>query len=549
MGYGEFMKTARVSILCLGILLSIASCSSAQLERDVLQTRITKLSTPAAAAVQGEKLLKGDAVAAFYKGRNAEPAWKLPGDAESIRHAIDDMAKDGLNPADYHRDKIDALLEERKKQRTDELDADLELMLSDATAAMIDHARYGRVRPVSLNPKWNVDTRKDAPPLHEALARVAQASSPAEGIEKEKLDHFIYKGLKDEFDRLQKIAGEGGWEPIAEGRVIQPETSDPRIPFVRKRLAATGELAKGEGSNADSVYDAPLQEAVKLFQARHRLDADGQIDKPTIDAMNIPAKERADQVKANLERSRWVLPGLKGDFVLVNLPAFKAYLIRDGKNVWESRTQIGKEARQTPSFRANMKYVIFNPTWTVPATILKEDVLGGIRRGEDMIAKKRLKVYDRDGNEVNPASVNWSVDAKSFPYTLRQDAGEHNALGRVKFMFPNPYDVYLHDTPSKELFQAEKRTFSSGCIRLEKPLEFAEVLLADQGYDAAKIDQVVATGKTQTVNLTKPLPVLIVYWTTSVGASGEVRYGPDVYTLDPPLVQALEAPLGQNSRM
>jgi murein L,D-transpeptidase YcbB/YkuD len=538
MGYGQFMKTARVSILCMGILLCLTSCSSAQLGRETLQTRISKVSTPSSATVQSEKLYKADAIAAFYKARNAEPAWKLPDDAESMRHAIDDMARDGLNPADYHRDKIDALLEQRKKQRTDELDADLELLLSDAAATMIDHARYGRVRPVTLNPKWNVDPRKDAPPLNEALARVREASSPAEGIEKEKLDHFIYKGLRDELDRLQKVAGEGGWEPVAEGKVIQPGASDPRIPAVRKRLAATGEL-KGDGANADSVYDEPLQEAVKLFQARHRLDPDGQIDKLTIDAMNISAPARADQVRANLERARWVLPGLKGDFVLVNLPAFKAYLIRDNQNVWESRTQIGKEARQTPSFRANMKYAIFNPTWTVPATILRED----------MIAKKHLKVYDRDGNEVNPASVNWSADAKSFPYTLRQPAGEKNALGRVKFMFPNPYDIYLHDTPSKELFQAEKRTFSSGCIRLEKPIELAEVLLGDQGYDRAKIDQVVASGKTTTVNLAQPLPVLIVYWTTSVGASGEVRYAPDVYALDPPLVQALGAAPGRISRM
>jgi hypothetical protein len=232
------------------------------------------------------------------------------------------------------------------------------------------------------------------------------------------------------------------------------------------------------------------------------------------------------------------------DFLLVNLPAFKAYLIRDQKNVWETRTQVGKEARQTPTFRADMKYAIFNPTWTVPTTILREDVLGGIAKGKkDVLTKHNLKVYDHDGNVVDPASIDWkSATAENFKYTLRQDAGDDNALGRVKFMFPNAYDVYLHDTPSRDLFSAEKRTFSSGCIRIEDPLGLAQVLLADQGYDAAKVNATIATGKTTQVDLTAPLPVLIVYWTTSVGASGEVHWAPDVYDRDAPVLAALNAP-------
>jgi murein L,D-transpeptidase YcbB/YkuD len=240
-----------------------------------------------------------------------------------------------------------------------------------------------------------------------------------------------------------------------------------------------------------------------------------------------------------------VLPGLTGDFVLVNLPAFKVYLIRGDKRVWETRSVIGKDERQTPSFRADMKFAIFNPTWTVPSTILDEDIIGGIAKGKkDVLAKHKLKVYDQAGNPVAPGSVNWgSATAENFKYTLRQDAGDDNALGRVKFMFPNEYDIYLHDTPSRELFAAEKRTFSSGCIRIQNPLDLAKLLLSDQGYDDAKINATLATGKTTQVNLTTPLPVLIVYWTTSVGGTGEIHYAPDVYDRDPPVLAALEAPL------
>jgi L,D-transpeptidase YcbB len=246
-------------------------------------------------------------------------------------------------------------------------------------------------------------------------------------------------------------------------------------------------------------------------------------------------------VRANLERARWVLGELQNDFLLVNLPAFKAYLIRGGTNVWETRTMIGQEARQTPSFRARMQTVVFNPDWTVPPTILEEDVIQGIREGRDMLAEKNLDVLDANGNKVDPSSIDWySVDAQNFPYTLRSPPGDRNALGRLKFEFPNPYLIYLHDTPSKELFEADKRTFSSGCIRMEKPIEFADLLLRDQGWDRGRIQEMIDAGETKRVAVENQIPVLIVYWTVSVGRSGEVRYMRDIYDLDPPLIAALD---------
>jgi len=225
----------------------------------------------------------------------------------------------------------------------------------------------------------------------------------------------------------------------------------------------------------------------------------------------------------------------------VNLPGFKAYLIEGGRNVWESRTQIGDEAKQTPTFRAQMQTVVFNPDWTVPRTILGEELLPELQGGKDVLTEKHIHLYDDKNQEVDPSSINWSsVDPETFPYTLRQPPEEMNALGRVKFLFPNKYSIYLHDTPNRHLFEVGRRTFSHGCIRIENPLQLAEILLRGQdGWDANRIDQVVATGETHNVALEHRIPVLIVYWTVTVGASGETRFADDIYDLDPPLLAAL----------
>jgi murein L,D-transpeptidase YcbB/YkuD len=229
------------------------------------------------------------------------------------------------------------------------------------------------------------------------------------------------------------------------------------------------------------------------------------------------------------------LGGLKGDFVLVNLPAFKAYLIQGGQNVWEARTQIGEEAKQTPTFRAQMKTVVFNPDWTVPKSIIVEEILPDIQAGKDGLGSRGLKVYDNSGNEVNPSSVDLETAV------VKQPPGPKNALGQVKFLFPNKYSIYLHDTPSQHLFDSEVRTFSHGCIRLDNAMDLAHVLLKGQ-MDRVQIANAVASGETKEVALQREPFVLIVYWTVSVGASGEVRYAEDIYHQDQALLNRLNAP-------
>jgi murein L,D-transpeptidase YcbB/YkuD len=482
--------------------------------------------------VRGEKLLAPKAVAAFYAARGEELAWTRDGAIEDVARAIDESAADGLEPAHYHQRAIAKLLEKRTRERPPgpALDAELDTLVTDAVAALVDHVRYGKVHPIDLDPTWNVDPRAGAPALETVVAKVAAAGSPREAIEKLKPQHFIYRGLVAALADLRTIESAGGWPRVPSGKALRPGARDPRVAAVRARLGV---------ADTSPRYDEALVRAVKDFQAQHRLATTGVIDRATIAEMNVSAEDRVDQVRVNLERARWVVGDFDDDFVLVNLPAYKAYLIEGGKKVWETRTMIGKEARRSPTFRATLESVVFNPDWNVPPTILAEDIIAKMRAGQDVVAEKHLEVRDADGRKVDPASIDWATaDAEDFPYRLRQPPGPENVLGKVKFEFPNAHAIYLHDTPKKERFAAADRAESSGCIRAERPLELAGRLL---GWSREKIRSTIASGKTVRTKLADPLPILIVYWTVSVGVGDEreVRYARDVYDLDAPLLKAL----------
>jgi murein L,D-transpeptidase YcbB/YkuD len=498
--------------------------------------------------IRGARLLQPAAVAKFFETRGFTPAWQIPKGTTELLKAIRAIEDDGLTPADYHLAVLTAALDAHTNAATPQSAAELHVLMADAAAALVDQVRYGRVRPSSLDRRWNVDPRVGAPPLDVTLDQLARSSTIDSGIDALKPNHFIYTGLKQALARMRGLAKAGGWPAVPPGGTLKPGMTDPRIVAVRKRLAVTGELPAGARLD-DPSYGPDLEAAVRNFQAHHRLTDDGAIGRGTVEALNVTAEARATQLRVNLERARWVVGGLRDSFVLVNLPAFKAYLIRDRKNVWETRTQIGREARKTPTFRADMKYLVLNPDWTVPPTILAQDVLAGMKKGQNTIAKKKLTILDDRGRVVDPASIDWqAATPRTFRYTLRQPPGADNALGRVKFIFPNEYSIFLHDTPSQELFAADQRTFSSGCIRVANALDLARVLLENQktrpdGWTAERIQAAIAAGQPQTVNFEEPLPVLIVYWTASIGAGGDLRFAKDVYGLDPPVVRALNAPL------
>jgi murein L,D-transpeptidase YcbB/YkuD len=494
--------------------------------------------------IRRARLLRPAAVAKFFEARAFAAPWPIPAGPTALLKAIRSVEEDGLTPDDYHLAALTAALDAHTKSPSADVAAEIQMLMADAAAALIDHVRYGRVLPSSLDKRWNVDPRLGAPALDVTLDQLARSSSVDAGIEALKPNHFIYQGLKQALARTRAIAKAGGWPAVPPGPSLKPGATDPRVAAIRTRLLITGELPKSAAVDAPS-YDADLEAAVKNFQAHHRLTDDGVIGRGTIEAMNVTADARVQQLRVNLERARWVVGGLRDSFLLVNLPAFKAYVIRDRKNVWEARTQIGRAARKTPTFRADLKYLVLNPDWTVPPTILAQDVLAGMKKGENTIARKKLTILDERGRAVDPSAIDWqAATPRTFRYTLRQPPGADNALGRVKFIFPNEYSIFLHDTPSQELFAADQRTFSSGCIRVANALDLARVLLEGQrtrplGWSAERIQDTIQAAQPQTVFLEEPLPVLIVYWTASIGAAGDLRFARDVYGLDPPVLRAL----------
>jgi murein L,D-transpeptidase YcbB/YkuD len=340
-----------------------------------------------------------------------------------------------------------------------------------------------------------------------------------------------YTRLETALQHYQRIANSGGWPLLPDGPTIRPGNRDPRLETLARRLEISGDL-QHDGRDF-VVFDSKLQAAVRRFQARHGLETDALVGRNTLTALNVPAAERVAQIRLNMDRVQRNFAAERNNFVLVNVPAFEAYMVLDGETVWTSKVVVGETETETPLFEATMTSVVLNPTWVVPHSIASEELLLKIQEDSGFLARGGYDVRDRDGNPVSPGEIDWSLLSRNnFPYTLEQQCGPLNELGRVKFLFPNEYGVGMHDTPSKHLFARSSRAFSHGCVRLEKPVEFAVTLLARDGWDSEKIDAELESAETRTISLAEPLPVVITYLTVTVGADGAVNFHQDIYGKD-----------------
>jgi murein L,D-transpeptidase YcbB/YkuD len=246
----------------------------------------------------------------------------------------------------------------------------------------------------------------------------------------------------------------------------------------------------------------------------------------------------------SLERLRWIQGESMDNLVAVNIAGFRVFLLQDGEMTWSARAMVGKTYRQTPVFRGDMTYLEFNPTWTVPPGILRNDILPKIKKDPDYLSNHNMRVIDQDGASIDPADVDWQSFRGSIPYKIRQDPGPDNALGTVKFIFPNPHLVFIHDTPHRALYDKRERAFSSGCIRIEDPLRLAELVLNDpQNHSRGQLEAIVSSGATRRVSLKQEFPVLIVYLTASIDENNNVRFYKDIYDRDRRVLNALNGPV------
>jgi len=316
---------------------------------------------------------------------------------------------------------------------------------------------------------------------------------------------------------------------------------DPDIVLLRNRLAIT-QCYIEDTIDDKYLFDQSLQEQVMLFQSRNGLTADGVVGKATIEAMNIPVEDRIATIEANLERWRWLSDDLGESYIKVNIANFELQVIEKDDMVFKTEAIVGLNSRETPVFSSIMTYLVLNPDWTVPPTILNTDIIPSLISNPDYLAEKNLKILRIDGTEVDPSTIDWiNIVTAGFPYRIHQEPGPGNALGRVKFMFPNKFSVYIHDTPNHNLFGRTDRSLSSGCIRVNNPMALAAWLMKDSpAWTPAQIKIVIDEGKERTVNLVKPIQVHIVYLTAWASDDGLAYFRKDIYNRDQPLLAALK---------
>ena len=475
------------------------------------------------------------ALIAHYIRDQSPVYWVGTGRMTPFLQRLADAGDDGLNPAVYP---IDALIQLR--DTIDPADAD-SAALSELffTAFFVNYAtdlKIGRLTPQKVDPK-NFRNRKTVDVLA-IMTGFAKQNDPGDFLDAFESHNPQYQALKKMLSLYRAMSESVDWNTIAMGTDIKPGDSDPRIPTIRERLMLTGDHPGG-GGNDGNVYDSSTVLAVRSFQLRNGLDPKGLIGKQTILALNVPPVDRARQIALNMERWRWMPENLGDHHFMVNLASFELDEVQNDDVIDRMDVVVGAVATQTPEFSQDMQYVEINPTWTVPYSIATGEMLPKLRRNPSAYAAD-FDVF-MNGKITSWGGINWNAYGKgNFPFTFRQRPGPKNALGKVKFMLPNPYNIYLHDTPSKDKFLATTRAFSHGCIRLSRPMDLAYHLVGDvAGWKKPRIDAAFAGGQTTRVTLPQGIPVHLVYATAFQGDGGSIEFRPDIYGRDRKLDAAL----------
>ncbi|NOD97594.1 L,D-transpeptidase family protein [Ruegeria sp. HKCCD6228] len=463
---------------------------------------------------------------------------------DELFEELDGAIDQGFTPSDF---KLEELRSAFKASQDGDASsrALFDILATDAAVKLVHHLVFGKVDPNALDDAWNFSKPVIQQDPSVVLSHYLQDEGFSALIERIDIDNAQYTMLVDALSKYRAIASKGGWNTVPEETVLKPEMVDPAVAELRKRLATEGYDGTNEfpeisqsGINPAWVYDDHLVRQVKTFQNRHGLEADGVVGGKTFASLNKPVEDRIDKLRLSLERGRWLMREIDEEFVLVNIAGARTYLVTSDGTLWTTRSITGSAYRKTPVFRDEIEYMEFNPTWTVPASIFRKDKLSRIRKDPAYLARNNYVVRNKDGQTIPANAVNWG--AKNPAVTLVQQPGPDNALGLVKFMFPNKYAVYLHDTNDRSLFDRNERNLSSGCVRLEYPFEFASLLMeGEPDWSRQKMQSILDSGKTTRVNLPEPMPVLLTYWTAWV-EDGTVHFREDPYERDARILAALD---------
>lgn len=521
--------------LLLGLSLSALAEDELQLRLDAWQAGFTPTAL-------GVRVQQADALQQFYQQRAFQGLWivenSLTTQGRRLIEVLQTIDREGLLPADYSAHRLAQAAPDSVAPLSSPVDT--ELLLSDSFLTLVTHLQGGKVSALQVLSDQLPAPRNLTPAL-QRLEELAAGAALDDVLNRVRPNQPRYFRLIRALEKLRSFS-EHPWPAFALRPSIKANGKDPRLADIAARLVLLGDLSASW--QADHL-DVELATAVRNFQKRHGLQEDGDIGPETFSALNVTPAERAQQIIVNLERWRWLDSDLGDRFLLVNIAGFDLRLIENNDRIMQQPVIVGRDYRKTPVFSDKVRYLVFNPTWTVPAKLAIQDKLPEIQKNPQYLLDYGFTVYRGGSAEVvDPSTVDWhAVNRKNFNFRLVQAPGPLNALGQVKFMFPNAHDVYLHDTPARELFDKHQRAFSSGCIRVADPMALAVLLLNEEGWTREKIDAIVASGVTTTVHLKKPVPVHIEYWTAWVNSSDTLHFRSDIYRRDPALLQALTQPL------
>lgn len=475
----------------------------------------------------------------FYRPRNFLPAWDGSHGgierASLLLQALATADAHGLDPERYHLQAIRA----RQPHAGGRSTIEMEVLLTDAFLRYATDIRSGRRLAGELPEDWGIL----APPfdavtaLTQGVRRAATFAALLASLPPPMED---YRRLVEGLRRYRAIAARDGWPLVPPGALLKPGDDDARVAAVRARLAVEDELVSGA---TETHYDDLLEEVVRRFQARHGLVADGIAGPATIRALNVSVADRIQQIILNLERWRWVPRDLGRRYIVVNAADATLQVVADGRPVLTSRVVVGDLRHPTPVLQARLDAVVLNPPWNVPTSIAAGEFLPRLRVNGRYLAENDIVILERRESDPFGLAVDWSaIPADPFPFRLQQRPGPDNALGRIKFDAPNRFDVYLHDTPIRSLFARSVRTASHGCIRVERAGDLAAYVLADGSgrWAGPRLAEAIAAGDSQRIEVARPLPLYVLYWTAFAGPDGLVQFRDDVYGRDRRLAAMLD---------
>ncbi len=527
------------------LLLGIISCKNGNGDANKSKhLQETIKSTPLGSKKNISKILTNskndefflrDSVNKFYSEREYSPAWSKPEIRENFIEIIKKAEAEGLYFKDYHGEKIEALetsltsLNKKERSRYD-------ILLTDVFFKFGSHLLNGKTDPQKIHEIF--DLPKNQVNLTVLLNNSLSKNDLEIAFNELRPNHPVYKQLITSLKLYkEKMNNADEFKEIEDGEMIKSGMQDARIPKIKFRLMVLGYLKDIDPFGYD--YSQPVQDAIKKVQLENGLLSDGIIGNSTIKLLNIDYKDRYNQVLANLERWRWYPRDLGVHYILVNIANFHLEVVKDNEIVRSHKTIVGTDVRKTPIFSEEIKYIVFNPNWTIPPTIKTKDVIPGIRKDPNYLSRKNIDVYSSNGELLDPSEVDWNNN-KVKSYTYRQKPGNSNPLGKVKIIYPNKHLIYLHDTPSKSLFKRNSRAQSSGCIRVENVMELAEYLLSDQPiYTSEKINEILDKGALKEIKMKQNVKVHHFYWTAWM-ENGEPRFTEDIYNYDEKIIEELK---------